>query len=161
MHPDKPDIGDLYRTYGGLVRARIRRFFSDEEADDVLQEVFVRVMDKLDTFRGESSPSTWLYQLTTRHCLNRLRDASRRRSLLDETGPLPWGGPTTAADQEAKTLLGEIWRELDEETAMIAVYYHLDRMTRDDVAALVGLSSRTVGYRLEALRKLAQARAGA
>jgi RNA polymerase sigma-70 factor (ECF subfamily) len=161
MDPVTPDIEDLYRSYGGLVRARIRRFFSDDQADDVLQEVFVRVLEKLHTFRGESSPSTWLYQITTRHCLNRVRDSSRRRVLVDDSTDVPWSRPISTADQEAKVLLGELWRDLDEETAAIAVYYYLDRMTRDDVAAMVGLSSRTVGYRLEALRKMAQAKGGA
>ena len=44
---------------------------------------------------------------------------------------------------------------------MIAIYYHLDGLSRDDVAGRVGLSSRTVGYRREALRKLASEKAGA
>lgn len=150
----RPDIEDLYTSFGGLVRARVRRFYNGDDADDVVSEVFMRVIEKIDTFRGESSPSTWLYQLTTRHCLNRLRDQNRRRELLDETPP-GWGGAVTRADQEAHTLLRQILGHVDEETATIAVYYHLDRMTRDDVAALVGVSSRTVGYRLEALHKLA------
>ena len=157
MPPARHDIDALYRAHGGLVRARIRRFFPEAEADDVLQEVFVRVIEKIESFRGESSTSTWLYQLTTRHCLNRLRDRSRRHALWTESGEM-WSAPVTPPSQEARTLLGEIWRDLDEEMALIAIYYHLDQLTRDDVATLVGLSSRTVGYRLEALRKLAEAR---
>lgn len=158
---ERPDIAELYRRHGGLVRARIRRFLPEEEVDDVLQDVFVRAMDRLDGFRGDSSVSTWLYQITTRLCINRLRDGSRRRALWEQIAPTPWIRAVEGADQEARTLLRQIWADIDEESAMIAIYYHLDGLSRDEVAALVGLSSRTVGYRLEALRKLATEKAGA
>lgn len=155
-----PDIDALYRTYGGLVRARIRRFYKDEEAEDVLQEVFLRAMEKLHTFRGDSSPGTWLFQLATRYCLNRLRDAGRRRELFEEQGELWWSRPTSDADQDRKALLHELWRQLDDEVVMIGIYYHLDGMTQDDIATLMGCSRRTVGYRLESLRTAARALAG-
>lgn len=158
--PAQLDIQQLYRSYGGLVRARIRRFYQGEEAEDVLQEVFMRAMEKLDTFRGESAPSTWLYQLTTRYCLNRLRDASRRRELIEEQDGVWWSKPSVGVTQESRLLLEQIWQGVDEETALIAVSYYVDGMTREDVAALVGCSVRTVGYRLEALKKKAQERAG-
>lgn len=148
----RPDVTALYQRYGGLVRARVRRFFSDDEADDVVQEVFVKVVEKVDTFRGESSPVTWLYQVTTRHCLNRIRDRSRRKVLWELNDGPWWSAPVSAADQEASALLKQVWRELDDETALIAIYHYLDGMGRDEIAPLVGCSPRTVSYRLEALR---------
>ena len=153
---DSPDAAQLYLRYGGLVRARARRFFSEQEADDVLQEVFVKVVEKLDTFRGEASPVTWLYQITTRHCLNRLRDSGRRRELWEQNDGTWWSVAVTGADQEAVTLLREIWRELDEETALIAIYYHMDGLSRDEIAPRVGCSPRTVTNRLDALRNRAR-----
>lgn len=152
-----PNIDKLYRAYGGLVRARVLRFYRDDEADDVVQEVFLRAMEKLHTFRGESAPSTWLFQLTTRYCLNRLRDAGRRRELYAEQGDVWWSRPTTDGDQERRALLGQLWRQLDEEIVMIGVYYHLDGMSHEDIAALVGCSRRTVGNRLDALTRAATA----
>lgn len=149
------DVQHLYRTYSGLVRARARRFFSDEEAEDVVQAVFVRVVERQDSFRGESSPVTWLYQVTTRHCINRKRDQGRRLALLEQHQIPWWSSARSAADQEALLMLQERWRTLDEESALIAVYYHLDGMDRDQIAALVGYSPRTVSYRLEKLKALA------
>ena len=157
MTQQPPDIGELYTRYGGVVRRRIRRFYSDEQADDVLQEVFLRVMDKLDTFRGDSSPVTWLYQITTHYCLNRLRNEGRRRELLDErTGELFWSQPISKTNQEGEVLLKELWRHLDEEIVMIGIYYHLDGMTHEEIARVVGCSRRTVGNRLTQLQNEAQ-----
>ncbi len=145
------DIEALYRQYGALVRRRIRRFFSDEEADDVLQEVFTRVIVRQASFRGDSAPSTWLYQVTTRHCLNRLRDRSRRDALWTERGGVYWSGPISSADQEARSRLAQAWRDLDDELVTIGIYYHLDGLTHERIAELVGCSRRTVGNRLAEL----------
>lgn len=157
MSQKPPDIAHLYTRYGGVVRRRIQRFYRGDQVDDVLQEVFLRVMDKLDTFRGDSSPVTWLYQITTHHCLNRLRNEGRRRELLDDrAGELFWSQPISKTDQEGQTLLRELWRHLDEEIVMIGIYYHVDGMTHDEIARVVGCSRRTVGNRLSQLHSEAQ-----
>ncbi len=145
------DIEDLYRRYGALVRRRIRRFFSDEEADDVLQEVFTRVIVRQASFRGDSAPATWLYQVTTRHCLNRLRDRTRRDELWNERGGVYWSGAVSSADQEARARLAQAWRHLDDQLVTIGIYYHLDGLTHERIAELVGCSRRTVGNRLAEL----------
>ena len=145
------DIAAMYTQYGALVRRRIRRFFSDEEADDVLQEVFTRVITSQGTFRGDSSPATWLYQVTTRHCLNRLRDRTRRDELWVERGAVYWSQPAASADQEARARLAQVWRHMDDETVAIGVYYHLDGLTHERIAELMGCSRRTVGNRLAEL----------
>ncbi|MFT5686995.1 MAG: RNA polymerase sigma factor (sigma-70 family) [Myxococcota bacterium] len=151
-----PDINELYQRYGAMVLRRIRRFYRGDEAEDVLQEVFMRVIDKLDTFRGESSMVTWLYQLTTRYCLNRLRNESRRKELWEEHSDVVyWSKPTSAAGQERTALLGELWRHLDDELITIGIYYHLDGMTHAEIARVVGCSRRTVGNRLEELTRAA------
>ncbi len=147
------DVAALYQRYGALVRRRIRRFFPDEEADDVLQEVFTRVLARQGSFRGDSSPSTWLYQVTTRHCLNRLRDSTRRQELWVERGAVYWSQPVAQGDQEARSRLAQAWRDMDEQLVAIGIYYHLDGMTQERIAELVGCSRRTVGNRLAELRE--------
>lgn len=125
--------------------------------DDVLQEVFVRIIEKRHTFRGECSPSTWVYQVTTRHCLNVLRQQRRRRELLTEAGS-PWWSPSVGSGgQEASTLVHQLWAQIDEEVALMGIYFHLDGMTRQEIADRFGVSLRTVGNRLEALRVAGEA----
>ena len=53
----------------------IRRLVvSHEDAEDVLQEVFIRVFRHLDQFRNESSLSTWIYRIATNECLRLLNN---------------------------------------------------------------------------------------
>ena len=46
---------------------------SHEDADDVVQEVFIKIWKHLDSFRGDSKFTTWMYTICSRECLNHLR----------------------------------------------------------------------------------------
>lgn len=153
MAQERLDFAELYRSQAGMVRARIRRFFPEHEVADVLQDVFLRAMEKRHRFRGDSSAATWLYQVTTRYCLNRLRDQGRRHALGLERGPMMGPGDRVEPSQLWRTLLAEVLGALDEQTAQVAVLYYLEDHSRCEVAAQLGVSPRTVGYRLEALHR--------
>ncbi|TNE91399.1 MAG: sigma-70 family RNA polymerase sigma factor [Deltaproteobacteria bacterium] len=158
--PPTLDVGALYERHGGVVYRRILQFYPRQQAEEILQEVFVRVLATQHQFRGDSHPATWLYQLTTRHCLNRRRNERRRRELLGCYGDPSWACPVTPASQETVAFLEQIWRELDEETLEIAVYTYRDGLSQADIAELMGISRRTVGNRLTALTERARAAAG-
>lgn len=158
MSPGAIDVDSLYRRYGAMVLRRVRRFFHDEEeAVEVMQEVFLRVITTTSTFRGDAAPATWLYQITTRHCLNRLRDTSRRRELMEDRGEISWAPTVTKPTQEHVAFVQGLWRLLDGELAEIAVYYHLDGMSHEEIAGILGVSRRTVGNRLVELEARARA----
>lgn len=118
----------------------------------------MRVMDNIGSFRGESSPSTWLFQITTRYCINRLRDGRRRIELLDRERGGWWEESPGTANQEMRAIFADVWANIDAETAEMATYMYLDGMTRDEVAKLTGVSPRTVSNRLEAMRAAAASR---
>jgi RNA polymerase sigma-70 factor, ECF subfamily len=68
----------LYQQYSTLVRAVCLRMLRDSaDAEDAAQDVFVRVLRKIHTFRGDSTLSTWLYRVTVNTVLMRIR--KRRR----------------------------------------------------------------------------------
>lgn len=159
---DRAELEALYRTYGPLVRRRARSLLGDDlEAQDALQEVFVRVIGAMNEFRGQSQPSTWLYRITTNLCLNRIRDSRRRRDHLARLAE----GETHAArvsttPAESRAILRRLLADLPEELAEIAVYYHVDEMDQAEIAAILGVSRRTIGYRLDRFREEAQRRLG-
>lgn len=150
--PALPPMSELYQQHGRLVLRRIRRFYEPQEAEEVLQEVFERVLRVASSFRGESSVATWLYALTTRHCLIRLRNHRRRDALLDAFGPPDWSRPVSPADQELVAFVRARWAAVDEELALIGTYYYVDGMSQAEIGALLGVSGRTVSTRLRALQ---------
>ena len=134
-----------------MVLRRARRFYDVHEAEEVVHEVFIRVIEKIDSFQAASSPATWLYRVTTNHCLNRLRNSGRRAELLAQNHEAVPGGGTQRADQESQAVLRQLWRTLDPELAKVGVYYHVDGMTHDDIAEVLGVSAATVRNRLKAI----------
>lgn len=153
------DVGELYATHGRMVMRRVQRFFSTQEAEEVLHEVFVKVVERANTYRGEASPTTWLYNLATNHCINRKRDVGRRAQLWQQH-VVPACTQHSTPDHDAALFLREFWQRLDEQVVRIGIYYFIDGMSHAQIADLVGCSRRTVGNRLEELSGQARAEAG-
>lgn len=157
----RAEIEELYRRFGALVRRRARGILGDDqEAMDATQEVFVRVIAAMGEFRGQSQPSTWLYRITTNLCLNRIRDGKRRRDRLAEVAEAGKGTTVAAPTAEERTTLRGLLAHIPEDLAHVAVYYYVDEMDQAEIAKLLGVSRRTIGYRLDRFRELAQARLG-
>jgi RNA polymerase sigma-70 factor, ECF subfamily len=153
------DVEAMYRTFGPSVLRRARALLGEEQAArDAMQEVFVRALRSRSEFRAEASPMTWLYRVTTNYCLNLMRDRARRTELLAQEGPPPQESPRAPVDERLtlRRLVASMPAELQE----IAVYHYVDQMSHDEIAALTGMSRRTVGNRIEAFRSTARAAAG-
>jgi RNA polymerase sigma-70 factor, ECF subfamily len=71
-----PDFSRIYDTYYGKVRAYAASLLRSDEADDVTQEVFVKVGRSLETLADPSKLGSWIYAIT----LNTVRDAARKRA---------------------------------------------------------------------------------
>lgn len=122
-----------------------------------MQEVFLRAMHARVELTSEPSRMSWLYRVTTNLCLNRLRDSGRRRTLLQALPSAPEAAPGYPLD--SALTVRAILRQLPVEVQEIAVYYFVDQMTQEEIAAVTGLERRTVGNRLEAFRTQALAAA--
>jgi RNA polymerase sigma-70 factor (ECF subfamily) len=146
----KLDLGRLYADHRTLVMRRILRFLHRPEADDVFQEVFLKAAEHGEGFRADASPATWLYRVATNLCLDRLHREGRRRQLLVLQEPAVTR-PGAALAPDDRALFHQLVATLPADLLAIAVYYHLDGMTHGQIAALLGVSRRTVGNRLEEL----------
>lgn len=151
---DQASIETLYRTYGGMVLRRARTLLGDDQsAQDVVQEVFIKAIRAFPGFRGESSLTTWLYQVTTNHCLNAIRDGARRRRAIERRVP-----SVEPVDPSAEERIGveQLLARLPRELCECAVYYYVDQMNQDEIARLLGISERTVRNRLREFREAAR-----
>jgi RNA polymerase sigma-70 factor (ECF subfamily) len=154
------DVADLYARYAPFVLRRVLRFFARDEAEEVVHEVFVKVLENAASFRAEASPTTWLYRLTTNHCINRVRDLGRRRELWQQHGEAVWIRRAPEDEQETAVFLREFWQGLDAELVQVGLHYFVDGMTHAEIARVMNVSRRTVGNRLEQLREEARSKAG-
>ena len=84
----------LVQAYGPLLHRHLLRMLqSSADADDVLQNTLVKVYRNLDSFRGDSKLSTWLYRVATNEALTWLRSRQRRDSRFGGADP---GGEAAA-----------------------------------------------------------------
>jgi RNA polymerase sigma-70 factor (ECF subfamily) len=88
---DATAFEELYRAHAGRIYGLVFRMAgSTQEAEDLLQEVFLQAHRKLAGFRGDSSLGTWLYRLAVNQCLDFLRGRqakmTRSTQSLDDDG---------------------------------------------------------------------------
>ena len=153
------ELARLYGEHGYLVLRRCVAYLGDvSRAQDALQEVFVRALRSAENFRGEASARTWLCRIADHLCIDILR-RERRSPFV----PLTVEGTESAQDSELEAALladdGDALRTarrlmhaLDSQSQRLAVLCFVDELTQDEIAAELGLSRRTVGKRIKALR---------
>jgi RNA polymerase sigma-70 factor (ECF subfamily) len=143
MTASRGKIEALYRSHGHAVYRRALRLLQDEDdARDVLHDVFVELQRNGERFEGRSSIATYLYSMTTHACLNWLRNRRRRSELLVGYRP---GPEFIAARGERRALAVELLAQLSPDDAALAIYLHCDELTHEEIAALRGCSRRHVG----------------
>jgi len=146
----RPSLEQLYVSHGPAVLRRARQLLGNEaEAQEVLHDVFTSLLQDPDQFAGLSSPMTFLYRMTTNAALGRLRRQRTRERLLvaEQRGRDEPTYPSPEASVELRAWLVS----LPDELARVAIYYHMDEMTQEELAAVLGCSRQWVGKLLKQL----------
>ena len=138
---------------------------NDDEAEDVLQEAYLRAFTAIGDFRGEAGIATWLTAITLNEARGRLR---RRRpttdlSTMDEVGIriIPFPALAEVPDPEAETLRAEMRRFLEQAIDALPEDFRLVFMLRDvegcsveEAAAQLDINPQTVRTRLFRARQM-------
>lgn len=82
-----------------------RMLGSADDADDVVQETYIRAWQSWSSFRQQSSPQTWIYRIASNACLDRLRQAKRRVLPVDFSDP----AASIIAPRETLTESSWVW----------------------------------------------------
>jgi len=146
------ELAELYARYAHVVFRRCLSILGNEEdAHDAVHDTFSKVMRAGAEFRGQSSPLTWMYRISTNHCLNVLRDRKGRQNKLTvHREDLVGDGADHPTGQVAfdHDLVRRLLEDADEETRQCVVHTYFDDCTREEVAELVGISVPTVRKRV-------------
>jgi RNA polymerase sigma-70 factor (ECF subfamily) len=76
MSFEGPEFQKVYETFQPRIQRYLASFVGEQEAEDLTQEVFIRVERALKTFRGEAQLSTWIYRIATNAAIDKLRSPS-------------------------------------------------------------------------------------
>lgn len=148
-------IQKLYEQYSSWVFNRAKGMLRDEEtAWEAVQEVFLKVLEVGSEFRGESTPWTWIYRITTNHCLNLIRSRkmwkqvsetlTRDQMVLQPDGDAGHHEVLMNRASFVKLIEGE-----DDTTQRIVFAYYRDEMTQEEITQMLRISRKTVYKRLK------------
>lgn len=154
------DASAVYAAHADFVWASLQRLgVRPHDLDDVLQEVFVIVHQRLHTFDHSSKLTTWLFGVSLRAASDYRRRAWRRREqvgdeAVEEPATAESSTPEDAAvGQQSRARLDKILDELDLEKRAVFVMFEVEELSCDEIAAIVGVPVGTVHSRLHAARK--------
>jgi len=166
---DRGAYGRLVLAYQDRLYNAIVRMVGDrEEARELAQEAFTRGLAKIEGFRGDASPYTWLFRIATNLCISRLRKIQRRRtfslegsvgsghdsdeqgsSLLDRVKPDPAPGPEEQLERrERNEHVVEALGRLDPEYRAVLVMRDVEGFDYQQMADVLGLPLGTLKSRL-------------
>ncbi len=145
MNDDVTRLDAVYRAHSGHVFRRARRLLgSDAEAHEVVQDVFLSLLERPEQYAGRAKLTTFLYSVTTHACLNRIRNHAQRTRLLQDQ--MPDREPEdTRLIPDQRLELHALLRRMPEPLAQAAVYYYADDLSHEDIARILQCSRRHVG----------------
>lgn len=155
---------EIFRKYREVVLNLVYRLLgTGHDVDDVTQQVFIRLFESLNGFKGLSSLDTWVYRVTSRVCTDQLRYKYRKRKIemisdgeeITATARAPESyGP--AHEYEKKQLHATVSQALDKlnsEKRLVVVMFEIEGRSLEEIAATIGRPVGTVKSRLFHARK--------
>ena len=165
------DFQNIYQTFRPKIIRYLAHMIGRRDAEDLTQEVFVKINHALKTFRGESQVSTWVYRIATNVALDKLRSPSflqkGQKSLSEESmaeGEIQimdkdaWTGEKTPSVEtsmirkEMNECIRAVVEKLPENYRTVMVLSELEGFKNDEIAEIIGVSIDTVKIRLHRAR---------
>ncbi len=166
MNDDPLDFQRIHDAFRPKIYRYVTRLVGQSEAEDLTQEVFVKVSQGLGTFRGECELSTWIYRIASNVAIDKMRNAAFRQDARtynlddsDEAGDKEvWPGQETPSleqqlmRKEMYECFGDFVGHLPANYRTVFVLSELEEMTNAEIAQILGLSLDTVKIRLHRAR---------
>lgn len=151
-HNQEQQFKDLYQKYGPKVQRLCLGYTGNQvEAEDLLQEVFVKVWQNLDKFRGDSQVSTWMYRIAVNTCLYHLRSAKNKRSVDLEKAPPLLDLEQPDKEQQVQLLYKAI-SELKENDRLIITML-LEEIPYSEMAQIIEVSEANLRVKIHRIKQ--------
>ncbi len=160
-------VNQLFERHHSRVAAWCYRLTGDlETSADLAQEIVLKAFQRLDSFRGESRFTTWLYTIARNHCMDQLRGSSPNPRQLSEEIPEQLADFRTEEissvleRRESEELVRRLMREnLDEIESKVMTLHYVHELPLNSVTRMLRLTnpSGAKAHIVSARRKLARA----
>ncbi len=166
------DFQKIHDIYQPKIFRYLSNLIDEYEAEDLTQEVFIKASRSLETFRGESNVSTWLYRIATNLAIDRIRycklpfvDPLKRaeepvdahEEIADRniwTGEKPYSAEERLIRGEMTNCIRSCLENLPETYRVVLVLSEFENVKNKDIAGITGVTLDTVKIRLHRARAL-------
>lgn len=150
---DDPNLSELFRRHVDAVwRTAVAMGLSREDAEDVVQEVFMTVHDRLERYDGERSARAWILGITRNVVRHHHRGTHRRAARLRRVEPpsAPEQPEQSVARREAAEVVQAFIDQLDDKKRVVFVLGFVEGLSAKEIAETLGLKLPTVYARARA-----------
>jgi RNA polymerase sigma-70 factor (ECF subfamily) len=150
---------ELYQRYKDRIYSIAYRMSNNrQEAEDISQNIFLRVFDKIDSFRGEAAFSSWLYRLAMNVCINHFHSDKKRKEKFPSTisDLQEVNSPALKAKEEPphlKPYLEKAIRALPAGYRMVFILYDIEGYQHHEICKMMNISEGTSKSQLHRARK--------
>ena len=171
MNAEAIEFNGIYKEYYAKLFRYLARFVGESEAEDLTQEVFVKIHKALDNFRGDSKLSSWIYRIATNTAYDRLSSPSFQRldieDLSESSGEEKnihaddiniWtGAKMTSIDQhivhnEMNDCIREFIENLHANYKSVLILSEFEGLKNKEIAEILNVSLDTVKIRIHRAR---------
>lgn len=144
----------LYRTHLARVHSLTRRMAGADQADELTQDVFIRVWQKLGSFRGDSAFTTWLHRLAVNVVIERFRSAAASRLRFIEDADLAAMSSVEPVPHTDRMSLETALGRLPEGARRIFVLHDVEGYKHNEIAEMLSIAPGTSKAQLHRARML-------
>lgn len=152
------EINRLMDSYGNEVLRTAYMFLKDyHKAEDAFQEVFIKVFNKYESFRGESSEKTWIIKITINTCKDILRSSWLKRVLLTDNFTEEDSSPgieSSIIKSEENKLLFDVVLSLKPTYKEVVILYYYQSYDTVQISRILNIAEGTVRSRLYRAREI-------
>ena len=151
---------EIFRRYGDRMKSIAYNHLGNvADAEDVVQEAFLKVHRAAATFTGEASLATWIYRIVVNTCYDLLRRRRRRieEAPIDDTfESIERTAPTV--DDAKRMTLRKLLMELPEQRRTVFTLFEIEGLSHAEIAEILGISEGNSKWILFATKKELQAK---
>jgi RNA polymerase sigma-70 factor (ECF subfamily) len=144
----------LYRRHLPPVHGQARRMVGWEEADELTQDVFVRVWERLETFRGDAAFGTWIHRVAINVMLARQEVRKRDRGRFEDDEAEMDATPVASREVESSLDVETALRNLPEGARRVFVLHDMEGYKHHEIAEMLDITTGTSKSQLHRARML-------
>lgn len=143
---------DIYEQFAPKVHRLCMGYTADAmQADDLLQETFIKVWQNLDKFRGEAQLGTWIYRIAVNTCLYHLRSSKNKNT--ESLHSSQFQQPEETQDKEQQIhLLYKCIHQLQEADRLIITML-LEEVPYHEIAEAIGISEGNLRVKIHRIKQ--------